>query len=70
MIEQHYTADEVAERLKVSTDTVFRAAARRELRSVVIGRSRRFPESAIVEWLERSQERRVDASVIPIARRA
>lgn len=55
MIEQHYTADEVAEKLKISVYTVLRRAADGSLRSIVIGRARRFPESAIADWLNGEQ---------------
>lgn len=54
MIEQHYTADEVADLLKISVCTVLRRAAEGAIRSVVIGRNRRFPESAINDFLNDS----------------
>lgn len=59
MIEQHYTTREVAALLSVHTETVLRYAQRGELRSVRIGRDRRFPESAVREFLERRTEARV-----------
>ena len=55
-IEQHYTGREVAERLSVHPETVRRLAAKRELRSVRVGSERRYPESAIREYLGRRGE--------------
>jgi excisionase family DNA binding protein len=52
MIERHYTTAELAEMLAVHAETIRRAAARGDLRSVRIGRDRRYPESGVVEWLE------------------
>lgn len=51
MIERHYTTAELAERLAVHPETIRRAAARGELRSVRIGRDRRYALSAVEEWL-------------------
>jgi excisionase family DNA binding protein len=50
-IEQHYTTAELAELFAVHPETIRRAAGRGELRSVRIGRDRRYPESAVLEWL-------------------
>jgi excisionase family DNA binding protein len=52
MIERYYTTAELAERLAVHPETIRRAAARGELRSVRIGRDRRYSESAVAEWLQ------------------
>lgn len=52
MIERHYTTAELAGLLSVHPETIRRAAARGELRSVRIGNERRYPESAVREWLE------------------
>ena len=57
VIERHYTTAELAERLAVHPETIRRAAARGELRSVRIGRDRRYPESGVVEWLQLLGER-------------
>lgn len=57
MIERHYTTAELAERLAVHPETVRRAAAAGELRSIRVGRDRRYPESAVVEWLAALAER-------------
>lgn len=53
MIEQHYSPRTLAELLDCSTETLRRAAASGELRSVRIGSERRYPESAVNEWLRR-----------------
>jgi excisionase family DNA binding protein len=56
-IERHYTTAELAALLSVHPETIRRAAARGELRSVRIGRDRRYPESAVLEWLQLLGER-------------
>lgn len=53
-LEQHYRPKTLAELLDCSTETLRRAAARGDLRSVRIGADRRYPESAVNEWLRRS----------------
>jgi excisionase family DNA binding protein len=53
VIERHYTTRELAELLQVHPETIRRAAARGELRSVRVGSERRYPESAVKEWLSR-----------------
>jgi excisionase family DNA binding protein len=52
-IELHYTTRMLAELLNVHPETIRRAAARHELRSVRVGSERRYPESAVREWLNR-----------------
>ena len=56
-VERHYTTAELATLLSVHPETIRRAAARGELRSVRIGRDRRYPESAVLEWLQLLGER-------------
>lgn len=56
MIEQHYSTREVANLLRVHTETVLRMAQRGDLRSVRIGRDRRYPESSIRDYLERNAD--------------
>jgi excisionase family DNA binding protein len=51
-IERHFTTAQLAELLAVHPETIRRAAASGKLRSVRIGRERRYPESAVREWLE------------------
>ncbi len=51
MIERHYTTAELAVLLAVHRETIRRAAASGRLRSVRVGRDRRYPESAVIEWL-------------------
>lgn len=53
MIEQHYAPRTLAQLLQVHPETLRRAAAAGELRSVRIGHERRYPESAVNEWLRR-----------------
>lgn len=52
MIERHYTTAELADRLSVHPETIRRAARRGDLRSEWIGGERRYPESAVREWLD------------------
>lgn len=68
-LEQHYTPDEIADKLHVSPSTVLRECRAGRLRSFVVpgGRSRRIPESAITEWLHAGAEgSSVEAPVISI----
>lgn len=51
MIEQHYSPKTLADLLDCSTETLRRAAAAGHLRSVRLGHDRRYPESAVNEWL-------------------
>ena len=52
MIEPHYTGKALAKLLAVNPETIRRAAASGRLRSVRVGSERRYPESAVAEWLE------------------
>jgi excisionase family DNA binding protein len=58
LIERHYTTQELAELLSVNAETVRRAAASGALRSVRVGRVRRYAHSAVVEWLSVETEGR------------
>jgi excisionase family DNA binding protein len=57
MIERHYTTGELAKLLAVHPETIRRAAARGMLRSVRIGRDRRYPISGVRDWLAVLEER-------------
>jgi excisionase family DNA binding protein len=52
LIERYYTTAELAQLMAVHPETIRRAAARGCLRSLRIGRDRRYGESAVKEWLE------------------
>jgi excisionase family DNA binding protein len=56
-IERHYTTAELAKLLSVHPETIRRAAARGDLRSVRIGRDRRYPHGAVLDWLQLLGER-------------
>jgi excisionase family DNA binding protein len=51
LIERHYTTKELARQLSAHPETIRRAAGRGKLKSVRVGSERRYPESAVVEWL-------------------
>lgn len=55
-IEQHYTGRQVAKLLAVCPETVRRLAASGKLRSVRVGSERRYPESAVREYLRKIEE--------------
>jgi excisionase family DNA binding protein len=61
VIERHYTTKELAELLAANPETVRRAAARGELKSVRVGSERRYPESAIRDYLTRMEDERPQA---------
>jgi excisionase family DNA binding protein len=56
VIERHYTTKELAQLLSVNPETIRREAARGRLRSVRVGSERRYPESAVREYLSRFGE--------------
>jgi excisionase family DNA binding protein len=51
-VERYYTTAELAELVRVHPETIRRAAGRGELRFIRVGRDYRFPESAVLEWLD------------------
>lgn len=70
MIEERYfTGKQLADLFQVHPETIRRAAAAGELRSVRVGAERRYPESAVEEWIsgERPQLR---GRVVSLDRRA
>lgn len=57
-IEYHYSGRALAVRFSVNPETIRRAAASGKLRSVRVGSARRYPESAVNEWLDLQGEKR------------
>lgn len=53
MSESLLTVNEAAARLALGRTTVYELIARRELKTIKIGRARRVPESAIEQWIAR-----------------
>jgi excisionase family DNA binding protein len=51
LIERHYTTAELSRLLSVHPETIRRAAARGDLRSLRIGRDRRYSASSVRAWL-------------------
>jgi excisionase family DNA binding protein len=47
------TVNEAAARLAIGRTMLYELIARRELRTVKIGRARRIPESAVEDWIAR-----------------
>jgi excisionase family DNA binding protein len=59
LVEKLYTAEEIAERLGFTADTILEWARRGELESVRIGRHRRFDEQTVKRFIERHREQNV-----------
>jgi excisionase family DNA binding protein len=55
VVERMYTTKQVAEAWCVNPETIRRLAARGQLRSVRVGSERRYPESALQEYLQRRE---------------
>jgi excisionase family DNA binding protein len=53
IVERMYTTKQVAEWWSVNPETIRRLAARGLLRSVRVGSERRYPKSALREYLQR-----------------
>jgi excisionase family DNA binding protein len=51
VIEKHFSTRELAELLNAHPETIRREALRGRLRSVRVGSERRYPESAVKEYL-------------------
>jgi len=59
MSERYYSGAELAKRLAVNAETIRRHAAAGKLKSVRVGRVRRYSESAVQRWLaENGDDRR------------
>jgi len=58
MIERHYSGRTLARLLSVNPETIRRAAVSGRLGSVRVGRERRYPESAVREWLVTTEGKR------------
>lgn len=58
VIEPHYTGKALSKLLAVNPETIRRAAASGKLRSVRVGSDRRYPESAVKEWLAVAEQER------------
>lgn len=56
VMEPMYTTKQVAAAWSVNPETVRRLAARGDLRSVRVGSERRYPESALREYLQRRED--------------
>jgi excisionase family DNA binding protein len=50
-VEKHYSGQEVADLLGIDYETVLHLAQTGEIKTVRIGRLRRFPESAVTAYL-------------------
>jgi excisionase family DNA binding protein len=59
------TVKETAARLALGRSTVYELIARRELKTIKIGRARRVPESAVEEWI--AQQVQVQEGEIELA---
>jgi excisionase family DNA binding protein len=55
-VDKHYTGKELAELLSLDYETVLHLAQTGEIASVRVGRLRRFPESAVRDYLSRQRE--------------
>ena len=55
VMERMYTTKQVADAWSVNPETIRRLAARGLLRSVRVGSERRYPESALQEYLQRQE---------------
>jgi len=56
VIERHLTTREVADLLACHPETILRLAQRGQIRSVRLGHDRRYPESAVQEYLDAHTE--------------
>lgn len=54
--QRHFSTQELAQFLGVHPETIRREAARGLLRSVRVGRERRYPESAVQDYLVQQRD--------------
>jgi excisionase family DNA binding protein len=54
-IPRHYKTRELAELLSCHEETILRLAQRGEIHSIMLGGERRYPETAVEEFLERAK---------------
>jgi excisionase family DNA binding protein len=53
--QRHYSTQELANLWNVHPETIRREAKRGRLRSIRVGSERRYPETAVNEYLERNE---------------
>lgn len=56
--QRHYSTHELADLWNVHPETIRREAKRGRLRSIRVGSERRYPESAVVEYLRHNEQGR------------
>lgn len=70
MIPRYYKTRELAELLSCCDATILRLAQRGDIDSIMLGGERRYPESAVEEFLERAKapvRRQREAAVVELA---
>lgn len=66
-IEKHYTTAELMDLLSCSSATIYRLAQKGDIPSSLVGSERRYPESGIRAYLDRSMNAPpVLASLVPL----
>jgi excisionase family DNA binding protein len=54
--QRHYSTQELAEFLRVHPETIRREASRGRLRSIRVGSERRYPETAVRDYVKRQED--------------